>query len=294
MKKYNVFLFCFLGCFLYSYSQFTNMNWKQYNLSFQVPINAVVQESSDVEYAANTDYLTISILPYKNATISANDVANQAYTSVNATGKVIESDEKIVLNGFEGYRIIGSGYQNGKKLRFYCLGMIDPDSDINFKLFIYYWDDITYNAQCSRDANKIISSIKKMARASGPKVESQYSTSNYTQQNYSTTGNWNNSYGQAPKPCGMDVSDFTAAVTSIKSKNYDSYRLDAAKQIAASNSLSAEQIKTIMKQFEYDSYKLDFAKYAYEYTCDKKNYWKCNDAFTYESYGADLKKHIEK
>ncbi len=38
--------------------------------------------------------------------------------------------------------------------------------------------------------------------------------------------------------------------------------------------------------------RLDFAKYAYAYTLDLRNYYKLNDAFTFESSIDELDKYI--
>jgi hypothetical protein len=48
-----------------------------------------------------------------------------------------------------------------------------------------------------------------------------------------------------------------------------------------------------MLLFSFESTRLDFAKFAYAYTLDLRNYYKLNDAFTFESSIDDLDKYIQ-
>ena len=45
--------------------------------------------------------------------------------------------------------------------------------------------------------------------------------------------------------------------------------------------------------FSFEDSKLDFAKYAYERTYDIDNYYKVNDAFTFESSVDELNEYIQ-
>lgn len=92
----------------------------------------------------------------------------------------------------------------------------------------------------------------------------------------------------------MGDADFNDAKTSIASKSFEDSKMTIAKQITKANCLKVDQVKAIMGQFDYEESKLDFAKFAYPYTYDKGNYYKVNDAFTFETSIEELNEFIGK
>lgn len=101
---------------------------------------------------------------------------------------------------------------------------------------------------------------------------------------------YNGPYG-CPYP--MSNSEFESAKYSIKSKSFEDSKLTIAKQIIANNCLLSSQVKEIMLLFAYEDTRLDFAKYAYAFTLDLRNYYKLNDAFTFESSIDELNRFIQ-
>lgn len=101
---------------------------------------------------------------------------------------------------------------------------------------------------------------------------------------------YNGVYG-CPYP--MQPKDFESAKESIRSKSFDDSRLTLAKQIIGSNCMLCSQVKEIMLLFSFEATRLDLAKYSYKKTLDQGNYYKLNDAFTFESSIDELNKHIE-
>ncbi len=97
-------------------------------------------------------------------------------------------------------------------------------------------------------------------------------------------------YG-CPRP--MSQSDFYQAKTSISSKSFEDSKLTIAKQIIQSNCLLSSQVKEIMLIFTFEDTRLEFAKFAYTYTLDLGNYYKVNDAFTFESSIDELNNYIQ-
>lgn len=93
-------------------------------------------------------------------------------------------------------------------------------------------------------------------------------------------------------PAVMSSSDFTAAKNSISQKDFESTKLELAKQIASGNCFVTDQVKEIMQLFDFEASKLEFAKYAYSHTYDKGNYFKVNDAFEFDSSVSDLNSYI--
>ena len=93
-------------------------------------------------------------------------------------------------------------------------------------------------------------------------------------------------------PYPMDRGDFESMKGSIASKSFEDSKLTLAKQVINSNCLLSGQVKEIMQMFTYEESKLDFAKYAYGRTYDIGNYYKVNDAFTFETSIDELNGYI--
>ena len=98
-----------------------------------------------------------------------------------------------------------------------------------------------------------------------------------------------------PHNCNWPMSpgDFESAKASIKSKSFEDSKLTVAKQILGSNCMLSSQVKDVMLLFDFENTRLDFAKFAWGKTFDYGNYYKLNDAFTFESSIDDLNKYIE-
>ena len=100
-------------------------------------------------------------------------------------------------------------------------------------------------------------------------------------------------YGPYGCPRPMARGEFEQAKASISSKSFEDSRFTIAKQIIQSNCLLSSQVKEIMLLFSFEDTRLDFAKFAYAYTLDLRNYYKLNDAFTFESSIDDLDRYIQ-
>ncbi|MBI4931513.1 MAG: DUF4476 domain-containing protein [Bacteroidetes bacterium] len=94
-------------------------------------------------------------------------------------------------------------------------------------------------------------------------------------------------------PWPMSPPDFESAKASIKAKSFEDSKLTMAKQILGSNCLLSSQVKEIMLVFSFEDTRLDLAKLAWGKTFDPGNYYKLNDAFTFESSIDDLNRYIE-
>ena len=98
-----------------------------------------------------------------------------------------------------------------------------------------------------------------------------------------------------PIGCPMPMSDgeFGEAKASIESKGFEESKMTLARQIGDSHCFSTAQVKGVMGLFGFEETKLEFAKYAYEHTHDIGNYYKVNDAFSFESSIDELNKYIK-
>ena len=90
----------------------------------------------------------------------------------------------------------------------------------------------------------------------------------------------------------MPPQDFSSAKQTIAGKSFEDSKLTIAKQIINTNCLLSAQVKEIMMLFSFEDTRLELAKYAYGYTWDIGNYYKLNDAFTFESSIDELNEFI--
>ena len=112
----------------------------------------------------------------------------------------------------------------------------------------------------------------------------QNNNSTYVLQGY------NGDYG-CPYP--MNERDFESAKASVNSKAFDASKLTLAKQIIGSNCMLCSQIKELMLLITFEQTRLDLAKFAWHHNLDKGNYYKLNDAFTFESSINELNKYTQ-
>ncbi|MBK9416514.1 MAG: DUF4476 domain-containing protein [Flavobacteriales bacterium] len=91
----------------------------------------------------------------------------------------------------------------------------------------------------------------------------------------------------------MSSTEFSDAKQSIESKSFEESKMTTAKQVGRDRCFTVEQVKGIMATFSFEDSKLDFAKYAYDRTYDIGNYFKVNDAFTFESSMDELNEFIQ-
>lgn len=86
----------------------------------------------------------------------------------------------------------------------------------------------------------------------------------------------------------MSDADFESAKESVNTGGIDDTKLKIAKQVVDANCLSTEQVKDMMELLSFEKAKLDLAKYGYGRVTDKRNYYKINDALTFESSKTEL------
>lgn len=94
-------------------------------------------------------------------------------------------------------------------------------------------------------------------------------------------------------PMPMSSGEFNDAKASISAKSFEDSKMTLAKQIGGNQCFSVDQVKGIMGLFSFEDSKLDFAKFAYDHTHDKGNYYKVNDAFTFETSIEALDEYIK-
>ena len=97
---------------------------------------------------------------------------------------------------------------------------------------------------------------------------------------------------QNPYYAPMSDYDFDMLRNSIESKSLESTKMEIAKQVLSQRLVTARQVTELMNLMTFESTKLDLAKYAFSRTVDKGNYFRVNDAFTFESSISELDNFI--
>ncbi len=70
----------------------------------------------------------------------------------------------------------------------------------------------------------------------------------------------------------MTYREFETLKERVKQNTFDAGKLEAAKKLTQSNTLTANQVTEIVNLMSMDNNRLEFAKFAYEFTFDKENY----------------------
>lgn len=136
--------------------------YKQYGLQFTTPAEFNVSKNDASSFVASDGRsITLSIYPYKDASVTKEKIADIAWNKVNATNKKSDESIPIELDGYEGYAMVGSGMQNNREVVFIAFGCIDPSSETNFYSVIYYWNDENADANTDK-AIGILKSFKKV------------------------------------------------------------------------------------------------------------------------------------
>ncbi len=93
-------------------------------------------------------------------------------------------------------------------------------------------------------------------------------------------------------PIPMAPNEFSDIKSSISSKTFEDTRMTIAKQVLNDRCIMSSQVRDIMMLFTFEDNRLEFAKYAYDRTYDIGNYFKVNDAFTFETSIDELNGYI--
>jgi hypothetical protein len=127
----------FLSLMILSFSSHAQQEyvWEEYGLSFSLADDFVEKTNNESEFSADGDGMSMSIIPFKDATIDENDITSFVMTAA-ASLKLDRIDDvsAIEINGFQGG--YAEGVQDGIKL--FMMGLIDPDSETNFFVIITF------------------------------------------------------------------------------------------------------------------------------------------------------------
>ena len=100
-------------------------------------------------------------------------------------------------------------------------------------------------------------------------------------------GGWNNGYGNV-----MSAKEFESLKEQIRKEWFEANKLISVKTIADKNNFTTQQVKDLMYLFTFENNRLEVAKYVYRKTADKENYYRLNDALTFNSSKEELARFI--
>ncbi|MBL7996265.1 hypothetical protein JNM05_12920 [bacterium] len=146
---------------IYGQTGWKEMTWPAYGMDFMLPENFKTKESSTEFFVAEGDGFSFAIQPWRDSTLSLEQVAAKALEQLDADEASITIRDKVDMDGFEGYEIIGAGKQEGSDMIFVVLGFIDPVSDANFSAYILFWHDMKTDDENIRISKQIIEGIRK-------------------------------------------------------------------------------------------------------------------------------------
>lgn len=90
----------------------------------------------------------------------------------------------------------------------------------------------------------------------------------------------------------MTYTEFATLKERIKQNSLDNGKLEAAKNLTRSNTLTANQVAEITHLLAMDNNRLEYAKFAYEFTYDRQNYSMVADAMAFTNNRRSLEQFI--
>jgi hypothetical protein len=99
----------------------------------------------------------------------------------------------------------------------------------------------------------------------------------------------NNYYDYIPS---MSQVSFMSLISMVNNATFESSKITIASQAINTNYMTSSQVLLLLKCFTFESSKLEIAKLAYSKVIDKGNFFKVNDAFTFDSSIDELNEYI--
>jgi len=92
-------------------------------------------------------------------------------------------------------------------------------------------------------------------------------------------------------PCRNSY-EFSTAMSLLRNENFESGKLQFAKNMTTSGPICVEQIIQICHTFDFENTKLEYAKFAYPYCGDQNLYYLVNAVFQFQSSKDELSRFI--
>ncbi|MCX2740481.1 DUF4476 domain-containing protein [Pontibacter anaerobius] len=84
------------------------------------------------------------------------------------------------------------------------------------------------------------------------------------------------------------------AIEAIRHRDFESTKLSIARDALRGNSIMADDLKRMLRQFDHESTRVEFAKYAYDYLCDQEHFYYIYDEFKFDSSVRELEDYARR
>lgn len=150
-------------------AQWKSWNWPQYNVKFQLPVDMKILRSNASEFSLTSPNFSVYIVPWKDSSLSAKQVAYQAYkTYTVVSNKTVQAEGDISVDisesGFNGYMVFGKGWDTkaGRWLHYGLVGMASKEHENNFYIRYAWWDEPNTNAYYEQLSESIAKTFAEM------------------------------------------------------------------------------------------------------------------------------------
>lgn len=92
----------------------------------------------------------------------------------------------------------------------------------------------------------------------------------------------------------LSARELDRAVEIMRSRNFESAKLSIARDALRGNSIMADDLKRLLRQFDHESTRVEFAKYAYDYLCDREHFYYLYDEFKFDSSVRELEDYASR
>jgi len=181
---------------------FKKMNWKSYNIKFQVPRHWKITRSDGKAFIAKGDGVVMAIYPKKYSSHTAKSIAKRAYYGYPVIGYKRIHRQKYLAKGNTGlnrYIIFGSAkytYKRpagfyGRPVQFGIIGMTNPRESISLFCRFYWFTDESQSKISRNYANTY-------RLANSFRVLNRYRTRRYDNTRYNDRNDDNRRYNSDP------------------------------------------------------------------------------------------------
>ena len=228
---------------------------------------------------------SLSLFAFDGAHLSISTISNNMNLKIELDGQRLRlSENSITLknlnegsHNFRVYRAKRNDYFNNR---------FDAGYEIIYATSVYlsrlYQVDISING-----SGKVFMDTYRIDS------DNEYYTTNNS--GYGFNGGIGNTYGINCKNDYrnvMSAGEFNQVMEQIRKEWFDANRMISVKTIIDKNFFTTNQVNDLMLLFTFENNRLEVAKYAYRKTLDKENYYKLNNALTFNSSKDELARFI--
>jgi hypothetical protein len=114
--------------------------WTNFGISFKLPKSFKVAHSSEQDFLAANEQVSLEIHAFSGNIGSAKALAQKSYELFPFQKKRQTDQESFATDVFEAHYISGFGLhpKTGQDSQFFCLGVKDTESSRHFYIYVYY------------------------------------------------------------------------------------------------------------------------------------------------------------